>query len=168
MTPDTPNPASAAALTGSGNNVCFGGEQFPDSAPAQKYQAQNFPAHPAPRKRLSWFEARTAGHMAMTSGQRKDSNNDTIYTANRELWQDVLDRPRPASGLVLPRPIRGRIRGTCLCADELPRRLEGIAPLGPGNGTASCFRSPKNSAPQGLKFWRGPFARPPQRRARGR
>jgi hypothetical protein len=40
MTPDRPNPASAAARTGSGDAVCFGGEQFPDSAPAQKYQAR--------------------------------------------------------------------------------------------------------------------------------
>ena len=27
--------------TGPGNNVCFGGEHLPDSAPTQKYQAQN-------------------------------------------------------------------------------------------------------------------------------
>lgn len=40
MPPDTPNPASAAARTGSGNDVCFGGEQFQDSAPAQKYKAR--------------------------------------------------------------------------------------------------------------------------------
>jgi hypothetical protein len=40
VSPDTPNPASAAARTGSENAVCFGGEQFPDSAPAQKYQAR--------------------------------------------------------------------------------------------------------------------------------
>jgi hypothetical protein len=40
MTPDTPNPASAAARTGSWA-ICFGGEQSPDSAPTQKYQAQN-------------------------------------------------------------------------------------------------------------------------------
>jgi hypothetical protein len=40
MIPNSPNPASAAARTGSGNDVCFGGEQFPDSAPAQKYQAR--------------------------------------------------------------------------------------------------------------------------------
>jgi hypothetical protein len=39
MNPDKPNPASAAARTGSGD-VSFGGEQFPDSAPAQKYQAR--------------------------------------------------------------------------------------------------------------------------------
>jgi hypothetical protein len=41
MTPDTPNPASAIAQTGSGDVVCFGGERFSDSAPAQKYQTQN-------------------------------------------------------------------------------------------------------------------------------
>jgi hypothetical protein len=41
MIPDAANPASAAARTGSGNDVCFGGEQFPDSALAQKYEAQN-------------------------------------------------------------------------------------------------------------------------------
>jgi hypothetical protein len=40
MIPSEPNPASAAARTGSGA-ICFGGEQFPDSAPTQKYQAQN-------------------------------------------------------------------------------------------------------------------------------
>jgi hypothetical protein len=41
MTRHATNPASAAARTGSGNDVCFGGEQqFPDSAPAQKYQAR--------------------------------------------------------------------------------------------------------------------------------
>ena len=33
-------PASAAAPTGSGNDVCFGDERFPDYAPAQKYQAR--------------------------------------------------------------------------------------------------------------------------------
>jgi hypothetical protein len=41
MAQDTPDPASAAARTGSGDAVCFGGEQFPDSARAQEYQAQN-------------------------------------------------------------------------------------------------------------------------------
>ena len=40
MPPNVPNPASAAARTGSGDSVCFGGEHFPDSAPAQKYQAR--------------------------------------------------------------------------------------------------------------------------------
>jgi hypothetical protein len=40
MPPETANPASADARAGSGNDVCFGGEQFPDSAPAQKYQAR--------------------------------------------------------------------------------------------------------------------------------
>jgi Holliday junction resolvase len=38
MTARTPNPASAAARTGSGNDVCFGGEQFPDSTRPQNPQ----------------------------------------------------------------------------------------------------------------------------------
>lgn len=41
MTPDASNPASAAAPAGSGDAVCFDGERFPDSAHAQKHQAQN-------------------------------------------------------------------------------------------------------------------------------
>jgi hypothetical protein len=41
MTPDKPNPASAAARTGSGDAVCLSANSPPDSAPAQKYQAQN-------------------------------------------------------------------------------------------------------------------------------
>jgi hypothetical protein len=40
MIQNTPTPASAAARTGSGNDVCFGGERFPAYAPAQKYQAR--------------------------------------------------------------------------------------------------------------------------------
>jgi hypothetical protein len=35
MTPDKPNPANAAARTGSGNDVCFGGEHFPDRSPSR-------------------------------------------------------------------------------------------------------------------------------------
>ena len=38
MTPDTPNPASAAAQTGSGNAVYRGGERLPNTTPPQKYQ----------------------------------------------------------------------------------------------------------------------------------
>ena len=40
MTPDAPNPASAAARTGPGDAVCFDGEQFPvpDSARPQNPQ----------------------------------------------------------------------------------------------------------------------------------
>jgi hypothetical protein len=33
MIPNGPDPVRAAARAGSGNDVCFGGEQFPDSAP---------------------------------------------------------------------------------------------------------------------------------------
>jgi hypothetical protein len=40
MAPDTPNPASAGARTGSGDAVCFGGEQFPGSKKSPK-QARN-------------------------------------------------------------------------------------------------------------------------------
>jgi hypothetical protein len=35
MTPDTPNPVRASARTGSGDDVCFGGEQFPDRSPSR-------------------------------------------------------------------------------------------------------------------------------------
>jgi hypothetical protein len=38
MTPDAPNPASAAAPTGSGNALCFGAEEFPDSTRPQNPQ----------------------------------------------------------------------------------------------------------------------------------
>jgi hypothetical protein len=35
VTPDKPDSASAAARTGSGDAVCFGGEQFPDRSPSR-------------------------------------------------------------------------------------------------------------------------------------
>jgi hypothetical protein len=42
MTPDTPNPASAAAPTGNGG-VCFGSERLPDS-PARPIRKRKNPA----------------------------------------------------------------------------------------------------------------------------
>jgi hypothetical protein len=40
MTAEKPNPASAAARTGSGNALCFGSEDLPDKPPATKNQAK--------------------------------------------------------------------------------------------------------------------------------
>jgi Holliday junction resolvase len=40
MTPDTPNPASAAAQTGSGDTCLLGGEHSPDSTPRQNTQGK--------------------------------------------------------------------------------------------------------------------------------
>jgi hypothetical protein len=51
MSPENPNPAAGDAA-GSGNAVCFGGEQFPDSAPAQKNQAKILRLAPPQRRRI--------------------------------------------------------------------------------------------------------------------
>jgi hypothetical protein len=65
MTPDAPNPASAAARTGSGDAVCFGGEQFlGNSASTQKYQAR-FSGASCPAKTAVLARTKAADHMAI-------------------------------------------------------------------------------------------------------
>jgi hypothetical protein len=95
MTQNVPNPASAAAQTGSGNAVYLGGERLPNTTPPLKFQAQIFPEHPASRKRLSWSQPKTADHPAMFGQER--STNETTRKANRVCRQDVLDCPRHGS-----------------------------------------------------------------------
>ena len=103
-------------------------------------------------------------------GQDKDYSNEIYSTANRVRWQDVLDRPRPASELVLPRSIRGRSRGAGLCAGELPRHLEGLVPLDPDDASARCCSESSKiaNAARGffLKWRRGPSGRRPGRSPR--
>jgi hypothetical protein len=149
MTPDTTS--VVGALTGSGA-VCFGGEQFPDSAPAQKYQARisrgiplrenGCPGH-NPGQPITWpFLA------------KKGPNSETNSKANRVRPQDVLDRPGHGSSMGLPRPIRGRNSGAYFRA---PRQLERVAPHG-ADKPKGCSR--------GMKSRRGPSSRrPPQCRA---
>jgi hypothetical protein len=154
MAPNTPNPASAAARTGSGNDVCFGGEQFPpDSATAQKYQARI-------SRGVSLRENGCPGH---NPGQpitwpflaKKGPNSEINSKANRVRRQDVLDRPRLGFHVVLPRAVRGRGHGACFRAQ---RQLERVAPHG-ADEPKGCSR--------GMKSRRGPSSRrPPHCRAR--
>jgi hypothetical protein len=107
MPPDTPNPASAAARTGSGNDVCFGGEQFPDRAPAQKYQARIL----ARRFRLRRDRARLIATLAFQHGRRMN-----------------CEPPRQAEILRNPRAVAANnpAAGRRVRLQYLARRLHGL------------------------------------------
>ena len=119
-------------------------------------------------KRLSWPRTKTAVHKAMF-GQDKDYSNKIYSTANRVRQQDVvLDCPRRGSLVVLPRAIRGRTRGACLCAVGKQPKLEKAAPRG-AESSEDNGGSRNRGCHRGLKWWQGPSRRrSPQRRARWR
>ena len=86
---------------------------------------------------------------------KKGPNSEINSKANRVRRQDVLDRPRHGSSMVLPWAICGRNSGACFRAQ---RQLERVAPHG-ADEPKGCSR--------GMKSRRGPSSRrPPQCRSR--
>jgi hypothetical protein len=125
--------------------VCFDGEQLPNNAPAQKYQAR-ISRSILPRENA----CHGSNHDRQSHGRfwpRKVYTNETTCTANRVCRQDVLDCPRHGSLslVVLLRAAPGRDRARSCAAEK--NRLEGAAPHGAGEAKG-CSR--------GMKSRRGP------------
>jgi hypothetical protein len=97
-------------------------------------------------------DSRSPGHF----WPRKVYCNETNRKTNQSRRQDILDRPRRESLVVLSRTVRGRSRGEGLCAAYKQRSMEGAAARGEGAEGVSSGRYRRLKPPWGPSRGRAP------------